>query len=43
VTGLGRPAPAAVLDAMYAWYGKDRYRPSARLRRIAAAGGDLRE
>jgi 3-hydroxybutyryl-CoA dehydrogenase len=33
----------AVLDAMQAWYGEDRYRPSARLRRIAAAGGDLRE
>jgi 3-hydroxybutyryl-CoA dehydrogenase len=33
----------SVLDAMQAWYGEDRYRPSARLRRIAAAGGDLRE
>jgi 3-hydroxybutyryl-CoA dehydrogenase len=32
-----------ILDAMQAWYGEDRYRPSARLRRIAAAGGDLRE
>jgi 3-hydroxybutyryl-CoA dehydrogenase len=31
----------AVLDAMQAWYGEDRYRPSARLRRIAAAGGSL--
>jgi len=31
----------AVLDAMHAWYGEDRYRPSARLRRIAAAGGSL--
>ena len=33
----------AVLDAMHAWYGEDRYRPSALLRRIAAAGADLRE
>ncbi len=33
----------SVLDAMQAWYGEDRYRPSAMLRRIAAAGGDLRE
>ena len=32
-----------ILDAMQAWYGEDRYRPSALLRRIAAAGGDLRE
>jgi 3-hydroxybutyryl-CoA dehydrogenase len=31
----------AVLEAMQAWYGEDRYRPSARLRRIAAAGGSL--
>ena len=31
----------AVLDTMHAWYGEDRYRPSARLRRIAAAGGSL--
>jgi len=31
----------AVLDAMQAWYGEDRYRPSALLRRIAAAGGTL--
>ena len=31
----------AMLDAMHAWYGEDRYRPSARLRRIAAAGGSL--
>jgi 3-hydroxybutyryl-CoA dehydrogenase len=31
----------AVLDAMQAWYGEDRYRPSALLRRIAAAGGSL--
>ncbi|HTQ88231.1 MAG TPA: 3-hydroxyacyl-CoA dehydrogenase [Streptosporangiaceae bacterium] len=30
-----------VLDAMQAWYGEDRYRPSALLRRIAAAGGSL--
>ena len=28
-----------VLDAMHAWYGEDRYRPSALLRRIAATGG----
>ena len=33
----------AVLDAMHAWYGEDRYRPSALLRRIAATGADLRE
>jgi 3-hydroxybutyryl-CoA dehydrogenase len=32
-----------ILDAMQAWYGEDRYRPSALLRRIAAAGGELRE
>ena len=32
-----------ILDAMQAWYGEDRYRPSALLRRIAASGGDLRE
>jgi 3-hydroxybutyryl-CoA dehydrogenase len=30
-----------ILDAMHAWYGEDRYRPSALLRRIAAAGGSL--
>ena len=30
-----------VLDAMQAWYGEDRYRPSALLRRIAATGGSL--
>ena len=28
-----------ILEAMHAWYGEDRYRPSALLRRIAAAGG----
>jgi hypothetical protein len=28
---------------MQAWYSEGRYRPSAPLRRIAAAGGDLRE
>jgi 3-hydroxybutyryl-CoA dehydrogenase len=39
----GPAAVLAVLDAMQAWYGEDRYRPSALLRRIAAAGGDLRE
>jgi 3-hydroxybutyryl-CoA dehydrogenase len=32
----------AVLDAMHAWYGDDRYRPSALLRRIAVAGGSLK-
>jgi len=32
-----------ILDALQAWYGEDRYRPSALLRRIAVAGGDLRE
>ncbi len=32
-----------ILEAMHAWYGEDRYRPAALLRRIAAAGGDLRE
>jgi hypothetical protein len=26
---------------MQAWYGEDRYRPSALLRRIAAAGASL--
>ena len=30
-----------ILDAMQAWYGEDRYRPSALLRRITAAGGSL--
>jgi len=30
-----------ILDAMQAWYGEDRYRPSALLRRITAAGGPL--
>jgi 3-hydroxybutyryl-CoA dehydrogenase len=30
-----------ILDAMQAWYGEDRYRPSALLRRIAAAAGSL--
>jgi 3-hydroxybutyryl-CoA dehydrogenase len=30
-----------VLDALLAWYGEDRYRPSALLRRVAAAGGSL--
>jgi 3-hydroxybutyryl-CoA dehydrogenase len=32
-----------ILEAMHAWYSEDRYRPSALLRRIATAGGDLRE
>jgi 3-hydroxybutyryl-CoA dehydrogenase len=31
----------AVLDALHAWYGEDRYRASALLRRIAAGGGSL--
>ena len=31
----------SALDNMQAWYGEDRYRPSALLRRIAAAGGSL--
>ena len=31
----------SVLDALQAWYGEDRYRPSVLLRRIAAAGGSL--
>jgi 3-hydroxybutyryl-CoA dehydrogenase len=30
-----------ILDAMQAWYGEDRYRPSALLRRLAAADGSL--
>ena len=37
----GPAAVVGVLDALQAWYGEDRYRPSARLRRIAAAGGSL--
>ncbi len=37
----GPAAVLAILDAMHAWYGEDRYRPSALLRRIAAAGGSL--
>ena len=37
----GAAAVLAVLDAMQAWYGEDRYRPSALLRRVAAAGGSL--
>jgi 3-hydroxybutyryl-CoA dehydrogenase len=37
----GPAAIAGILDAMQAWYGEDRYRPSARLRRVAAAGGSL--
>ncbi len=31
----------AVLENLQAWYGEDRYRPSALLRRIAASGGSL--
>ena len=37
----GPAAIVGILDAMQAWYGEDRYRPSALLRRIAAAGGSL--
>jgi 3-hydroxybutyryl-CoA dehydrogenase len=37
----GPAAVLAVLDALHAWYGEDRYRASALLRRIAAAGGSL--
>jgi len=37
----GPATVVAVLDHMQAWYGEDRYRPSALLRRIAAAGGSL--
>jgi 3-hydroxybutyryl-CoA dehydrogenase len=39
----GAATVLAVLDALHVWYGEDRYRPSARLRRFAAAGRDLRE
>jgi len=39
----GATTVLAALDALHAWYGEDRYRPSARLRRFAAAGRDLRE
>ncbi len=37
----GPAAVLQILEAMYAWYGEDRYRPSALLRRIATAGGSL--
>ncbi len=37
----GPAAVLGILEAMHAWYGEDRYRPSALLRRIAAAGGSL--
>ena len=37
----GPAAVLAVLDALHAWYGEDRYRASALLRRIAAGGGSL--
>ena len=37
----GAATIVGILDAMQAWYGEDRYRPSALLRRIAAAGGSL--
>jgi 3-hydroxybutyryl-CoA dehydrogenase len=39
----GPATVVGILDAMQAWYGEDRYRPSALLRRIAAAGGSLRD
>ncbi len=43
MTGLGRSVlvNGAVDAPMHAWYGEDRYRPSALLRRIAVAGGSL--
>jgi 3-hydroxybutyryl-CoA dehydrogenase len=37
----GPAAVLSILEAMHAWYGEDRYRPSALLRRIATAGGSL--
>jgi len=37
----GPAAVLAVLDALHAWYGEDRYRASALLRRTAAGGGSL--
>ncbi len=37
----GAATVLAVLDALHAWYGDDRYRPAALLRRIATAGGSL--
>jgi 3-hydroxyacyl-CoA dehydrogenase len=37
----GPAAILAVLDALHAWYGEDRYRASALLRRITAGGGSL--
>jgi 3-hydroxybutyryl-CoA dehydrogenase len=37
----GPAAILAVLDALHAWYGEDRYRASALLRRIAAGRGSL--
>jgi len=39
----GPATVVGILDALQAWYGEDRYRPSALLRRIAVAGGELRE
>ncbi len=42
MTRMDRSAPVAVVGAG-TMGGEDRYRPSALLRRIAAAGGDLRE
>ena len=37
----GPAAVLAVLDALHTWYGEDRYRASALLRRIAAGQGSL--
>jgi 3-hydroxybutyryl-CoA dehydrogenase len=37
----GPAAVLAILDALQAWYGEDRYRASALLRRIAAGRGSL--
>jgi 3-hydroxybutyryl-CoA dehydrogenase len=37
----GPAAILAVLDALHTWYGEDRYRASALLRRIAAGRGSL--
>jgi 3-hydroxybutyryl-CoA dehydrogenase len=31
----------AILDALHAWYGEDRYRPCAQLRRVVAGRGSL--
>lgn len=39
---IGAPTVVGVLDATRAFYGEDRYRVSAMLRRIAVGGGSLR-